>query len=213
MLGSQGFDPREFDFVEDFPTSNATAWPALVHRPTGYFFVFRQHQHGYWVEFSPGSDKAVESYGTAGWDAAVRPKFLEWLGYLRRELDAPDVWGALRGEASLVASDVGDGDNEPFSEAERDAVRAQLREAKELIRGHYELSDTQFQALEARLDYLAGAVDRLGKLDWREAFVGAMLGLVVQAVVPVEPIRQVLFFVSHGLGHLFGMGPAGLPSP
>jgi hypothetical protein len=200
-LTDAGFEPREFELVGDFETSNGVRCPALRHRQTGQ----------YWVEYSPGHDKPVDSYGTGNWDAVVVPRLSEWLGYVRRELEAPDLWGELRREGDLVGGEPNIELNTPFTETEKVAVREQLSEVKHLLRAQHQLTEAQFDALDARLDYLADAADRLGRVDWREAFIGAMLGLVLQAVIPSAPIRDAILAVTRGVGQMLGHDLPALP--
>lgn len=212
VLTNHGFDPREFDLQDEFSTvagpHQTILAPALVHRATRFYFAFRIHPEqptAFWVEFSPGNETQVDSYGSGDWGTVVAPTFQEWLRYVRREIEAPDLWGALRGEAQLVAGDVGpEAENTPFTRHEQTEIRRQLEEIKQLVRANHSLNETQLAALDSRLDFLAEATSRLGRIDWREAFVGSMLGLVLQAIVPVEPIREVLIIVGRALGHLFG---------
>ena len=103
-------------------------------------------------------------------------------------------------------------ENTPFAPSEQAQIIEQLRELREFVRSSYQLSTSQLTAIEKRLDYLAEAATRLGRLDWRNLMVGALLGLIVEAVVPPEPIRAILGLIVRGLGHLFGGGaPPELP--
>jgi hypothetical protein len=203
-LTSEGFDPREFELGHSTVTGHGAA-PVLIHQPTGFYYVFSLQRDGYVVEYSPAEDKRVGTYGTGSWESIVGETFGRWLGRIRREVEAPDYWGELRRENEIVAGPTSLEENTPFSASEQAEIRQQFEEVKALLRGSYTLSEAQFEALDARLDYLADAAARLGRIDWREALVGALLGLVVQAVVPPEPVRTVLLTVTRGLGHLFGL--------
>jgi hypothetical protein len=139
------------------------------------------------------------------------PKVPEWLGYLRREIEAPDLWGVLQDERELLAGATSSTANTPFTAAEKGEIVAQLNEVKALIRAQYQLNKGELEAIESRLDYLADAANRLGRVDWREALAGALLGLVVQMVVPVEPVRAALTVLGRALGHMFEAGPLELP--
>jgi hypothetical protein len=212
-LADSGFDPREFDLVDTFSVARpgGTA-PALIHRPTGFYFAFGRSAQHLQAEFSPGATALVATFTGSDWNGVFATSLLDWLRYLRREIEAPDLWGELGREAQLVAGDVSEEANTPFSAEEQVEIRRQLQEVKQLLRGNAALGPAQLEALDARIDYLAHAVSRLGRIDWREAFVGAMLGLVLQAVVPPEAVREVLLFVARTLGRLFGGGVPDLPS-
>jgi alkylhydroperoxidase family enzyme len=87
-----------------------------------------------------------------------------------------------------------------------------LEEAKAYVRATHELTEEQYRELESRLDYLKEAAERMPRVDWRNAFVGALLGAVVQAVLPPEPVRDAMNVVLRGLSGIFGGRPPELPS-
>jgi hypothetical protein len=95
---------------------------------------------------------------------------------------------------------------------ERVQITTQLREISEYVRSTYDLPVPQQTALDARLDYLEAAAARgLGRIDWRNAFVGVMMGVVVEAILPPDVAREALALALRGLAHLFGLPqlPAG----
>jgi len=202
-VNEEGFDPREFELVDR--QSEGGVWPTLMHTPTAFSFTIIETQDArFRVTFMPGETTWRESYGNGSWDQVIATRLPMWLRYVRREIEAPDLWGELRREAELVAGDLNAADNTPFSPDEQAQVRRHLDEVKQLIRANQALTATQLDAIDSRIDYLAEATERLGRIDWREAFVGSMLGLVVQSVVPPQPIREVMFFVLRAVGHMFG---------
>ena len=206
--------------VQDFRWSKAltdASWnpdfdrisvPVLVHEPTHALFKFdidtgRSLHVAY---FEPG-EQMPQGSGQGGW-----PRMLAlvsaWLEYVKREFEAPELWRELEREREVIGG-MAAAENSPFSPAEQTQIAEQLRELKEFVRANYQLNGTQLGAIDSRLDYLSEAATRLGRLDWRNLMVGALLGLVVEAVVPPEPIRAILGLIVRGLGHLFGGG--GLP--
>jgi hypothetical protein len=60
------------------------------------------------------------------------------------------------------------------------------------------------QVLNAKLDYLVGAAGRLGRIDWRNVFAGAILGFILSAALPPESARQIILELLRAIGHLFG---------
>ncbi|GAC1605234.1 MAG: hypothetical protein NVS3B21_34770 [Acidimicrobiales bacterium] len=61
-------------------------------------------------------------------------------------------------------------------------------------------------ALEERLAYIEDAAGRLGRIDWRNAVAGAMLGAIVAAALPPDAVRALLNALFLGVGHFFGQG-------
>jgi hypothetical protein len=68
------------------------------------------------------------------------------------------------------------------------------------------------RVLEAKLDYLAAAAGRLGRIDWREVFAGTMLTFVLTAALPPESARDILLTVLRSIGHILGHEFPELPS-
>lgn len=58
------------------------------------------------------------------------------------------------------------------------------------------------------MTYLEGAAERgMGRLDWRNAFLGVTMTLLVESIVPPETVRSLLSLTLGVLGHLFGLSP------
>jgi hypothetical protein len=110
---------------------------------------------------------------------------------ITREWKAPDLWAELQSNKRLVASvAIGAADNSPFSPEEKEKIARQLTEIKTYVRRTHKLTEDQYTTIDARLDYLIDAAERgMGRIDWRNAFVGAFLGAVVQAVLPPSRYR------------------------
>jgi hypothetical protein len=103
----------------------------------------------------------------------------------------------LRQQREMLAGE--EIENTPFSGEEQEQIAAQLTEAKEYVRANFELEPGQVERIEEQLDYLVEAAQRVGRLDWRNLLVGSFLSLVLQAVIPVQPVQQLLFIVLRGL--------------
>lgn len=50
------------------------------------------------------------------------------------------------------------------------------------------------------------------ELDWRNAMLGVLLGVVVQGLLPQEPVRDALQMVLRSVASLFGHDIPQLPS-
>ena len=70
----------------------------------------------------------------------------------------------------------------------------------------YALSANELVALNERLAYIEEAAGRLGRIDWRNAVAGAMLGALVAAALPPEAVRAFLEMLFQGVGQFFGQG-------
>jgi hypothetical protein len=219
-IQAAGLNPEEFEWTTDysnFAHGDAAGMrvPVLQHKPSNAFFIFdwsvnrTPEQHV--AFYTPGLDQPHDTRHAGNWESQLG-YVRSWLEYLRREWEAPDLWAELASgrELGSVVSDAVT-DNSPFNPQERAEISQKLEEVKRYVRQTYELNEAQYDAIDARLDYLVDAAARLGRVDWRNAFVGAFLGAVVQAVLPPEPVRDVVSLALRGLGHLFGVHIPELP--
>jgi hypothetical protein len=130
-----------------------------------------------------------------------------WLAAVKADGETPDLWAELtQARDALGPARSGATGNTPFDAEERAAIRSQLREIHEYVKQSYELSESQVLVLDESVAYLDEAASRLGRIDWRNALVGAMLGAIVTAALPSETIRTFLRLLFEGIGHLFGHG-------
>jgi uncharacterized membrane protein YraQ (UPF0718 family) len=55
----------------------------------------------------------------------------------------------------------------------------------------YSLSDAQMLRLESQLDNMAAAAGRMGRKDWILLVCGALLGAVIQGILPPEALQDI----------------------
>ena len=200
-----GLSPEEF--VWDHSADKST----LRHRPTGAYFVFGgtpgSYDSSYLAPEAPVEERTEQSH------YALMQQVGFWLSALKLDIGTPDLWAELRGEAELLTGPTpGDGiSNTPFTPEEQEEIATRLHELRDDAKRRYSLTDDQTQLLDAKIDQLIDAAGRLGRLDWREVFVGAMVGYVLTAALPPESARHILLALLGSVGHLFGHGPPLLP--
>jgi hypothetical protein len=60
------------------------------------------------------------------------------------------------------------------------------------------------QILDTKIDYLTHAADRLGRIDWRNAFVGVILGYLLVLALPSESARDIVVQLLLAIGPFYG---------
>lgn len=135
-----------------------------------------------------------------------------WLDEVKRDVETPDLWADLQGEAELlgVAYDE-DTENTPFTPEEKKKITHEFSEFAVYAQRTYSLSAGQMNVLNAKLDYLIKATDRLGRIDWRNALVGVIMGYVLTVALPPESARSMFFILLKGISQIHGF--AVLPTP
>ncbi len=193
-----GLDPRDFDLEDgDVEVRIKRKWSKscfiIGGDPTRYV--------GHSV-VGDGPDWTFQEYS---WQSLIR-RISRWLGDVKRDLETPDLWAELQREAELLGANFDDvTGNTPFTPDEQNEIAGRLRGWAADARRTYSLSEAQNRVLKAKLDYLVNAAGRLGRTDWRNAFVGAILGYVLTAALPPDSARDMLFRAIGAMGHFFGL--------
>jgi hypothetical protein len=219
-IRAAGLNPADFAWADVQTETTKASYlaladmrvPLLTHEPTQGYFIFdfdAAHDHHYAI-YAPGVERPEERINATVW-ANELGYVRQWLKNLTREWTAPNFWEEFSRQRELVAGIGAEVGNTPFTAEEQAEIARQLNEAKQYVRQTHQLTAGQYETIDARLDYLVDAASRTGRIDWRNAFVGVLLGAAVETVVPPEVIRDVLSLTLRGLGHLFGVDVPGLP--
>jgi hypothetical protein len=168
--------------------------------------------HNYIGSTRAGQESPEWPYVSYSWEALLR-RVDSWLREVKRDADTPDLWAELRREREMLGG-VPDKavHNTSFTQEEHAKIAEQLREIKEYVKKTYSLSEAQWMLLEARLDYLQEAASRIGRLDWRNAFLGAILGLIFSMGLPPNAARDIVLMGLRALAYLFGHPMPELPN-
>lgn len=191
-----GLDPADFVW-NTLPALGGWLQPSLqlLHEPSGFYSVFHFHVDNQTqvIEYTPGAARRFEKPGGVSWDNMLG-HFHQWLTSLKREVEAPDVWDMVQQEREALASSPSpDSDNSPFTSAEMQKVVAGLEEIEQYLLTAHRLDP---ELVEARIKYLEGAAERVGRTDWKGLLQATIFGLLVEAAVPAETFRDVFRFVG-----------------
>lgn len=83
-------EPAEFEWQDTTGHQSNTTISKLVHNPSGYYFTFDNHGNFY-SQWSPAAQTFEASNGSNSWDSQLL-WFRQWLNYLKRETESPDLW-------------------------------------------------------------------------------------------------------------------------
>lgn len=195
-IQAAGLDPREFKLDDD------DAENRLSHRWSPSYFVIGG-EAGHYEGRSVVGDAPPWTHDDYSWEALLT-RVTRWLDDVKKDLDMPDLWAELEREAELLGPG-SDDDNTPFTPQEQEEVARRLQELREDAKQTYALSGAQLQALDAKLEYLVEAAGRLGRMDWRGVFVGAMVSFALSTALPPEAARHILLTFLRGIAHLSGL--------
>jgi hypothetical protein len=189
---SAGFSPSDFTWSPVMIASNLFG-VRLGFRDTAYHFDFADDgKHGH--SYSPGKEHLYQRGAAGAWVHQVG-HVGAWLENLRREVEAPDLWSELSEQTTIEVVDTTD----VITAADRVAIGRVLRELREYIVSTTTMTHEKLDAVDARLAYLEGAADRLGKKDWINAAIGVALNIVTAAALPPDVASEAMRMFWRGL--------------
>jgi hypothetical protein len=199
-----GLAPVDFELSLD-PYDGETL---LDHKRSTALFLIGEKNLGKTSIAYEVADGPRQYLHVADWLPAAK----DWLTTLKRDLETPDLWAALQQQQTMLDGLSADsGENTPFTADEQQQIAQQLDEVRAYVKETYELSVDQRRLLEGQLDYLQDAASRIGRIDWRNAVTGVLLGTVVNAALPGEAVRDALLMLLRSVGHMFGHPMPELP--
>ena len=193
-LKNSGWNPSDFKWEDvvspTFTGSNLVS--QLTHSPSGYYFIFDNIGDRFFSMWSPAIELHKQRVESGSWNAQFN-HFKEWLGYLRREVDSPDLWSAISQESELIEATTSDESNTPFTAEEKAYILSGIKEIKQYLLTAHRLDP---ELVETRLNYLAEASNRVGRKDWINLLLSVLVGIVMQAALPPESTRELFRFVG-----------------
>jgi hypothetical protein len=208
-IQTAGFDPATFKWENRPGLSDMfQTVPYLVHVPSDYSFQFDLLKGGEWCRYSPGENKFIdEQY--PGTRPGLLSYFTYWLQYLKREIEAPDLWSAISGETRLVfgTSVTDSSTNTFFSIPERERISRSLGEIRAYLVATSLLTEIRLKFIEERLHYLEDAAGRMGRSDWMNLALSTLVNIVVGVALAPEKVKELLRLAGSALAWVLGGTP------
>ena len=208
LINDVGLDPTEFEWIErPSRTTQNVVVSEIRHRPTGFYFTFDYTREDHYTQRSPGRDAAMDTQFPGDWRHQLHYA-TEWVGHVRNEYTAPDLWAALVGDKALLEEAASERERaDVFSEEEKQAIANAMREIAEYSRTILGLTAERLEVLEKRVEYLTAAVDRLSPRDWLHTAVGVFATVVVGLALAPEQAGDFFRFAWLALQRVFGHPP------
>jgi hypothetical protein len=192
ILLATGLEPADFSWSEEAGINHpALAVSRLKYRDGHFYFQFDFITHTgtlrHYSSFSPGKEQAVEDYYADSWIAQVAAA-REWVSFLKREIDAPDLWLEIKKyQATFSLVPPAKLLNEPIPTYEADQIGEALRLLTGEIKKQFKLTTKQNEFVRSKLDYLADAAKRQPRLDWVHTCIGVLITIAMGlAMAPAE---------------------------
>jgi hypothetical protein len=199
-------DPREFELEN-------SAEARVKHKWSRSFFMIRRDASLYYAGRYVVGDGLDSPYDPSSWQHLMT-RFSRWISEVKDDLDTPDLWAELQREADLLRGASTEArDNAPFTQQEQEEIERRLRELESQVAQTCTLPERDVENLHAKIDYLVEAAGRVGRIDWRNLFIGGIASYLITGIPP-EPARYIFHALVKCLqviGHLFGQGFPELP--
>lgn len=194
LIEKKGLSPSQFYFEDNTTAFYSQHDTILRYKQTEFFFCFGSNHDSYNSEslisaYSP----AISSFFTKRYPDSwswQQTHFLEWLDYLKREIDSPNKWERLENELKNLHLNSEDEINK-FSVHEYEELKVKLLVLKDSIKT-IEFLPEQLNAINQKLDHLTEVAKDLSKFDWKSLFIGTIVNIVTQ--LGVTPANATLLW-------------------
>lgn len=162
----------------------------LKHKTSKYYFIFDNHGE-FHCQFSPDVEKLKYNGKVGNWSGQVQ-RFKDWLGFLSREVNTPDLWSELPNDSKLIGSTLDDSDNSKFTAREKKLVLKGLEEIKQYLLDAHKLDP---ELVEGQLKYLIDSANRLGRKDWKNILISTIFSIIIQGGIAGHSAQEIFHFV------------------
>jgi hypothetical protein len=197
-----GFDPRSFEVG---PAEwGETQCTRFAYKGSPYFFDVSTARHTYSVRHSPGSSELITHLMSHAQDfQSLEGSFSAWLSFLRREVEAPDLWMLAHDGPTLFSAGGVVSSNDPFSAPEL----AQIAIAVDRVRVYLVevgVGGDLLRESNSKLDYLVAASRRSGRFDWFNLAFSIVWSIVVAAAFAPDQARVLFETLGSEIRKLIG---------
>jgi hypothetical protein len=163
----------------------------LEYKGSDFYFLFDFLRKAHYAEYSPGNDKLVDEYYPGAWKNQ-QYYVQQWLSFLKREIDQPDLWAQLSEyqfpREDQLSRDMG---NEPFTAFQVDQIVRGIDLIKTYLIAEIKIDSDQKKETNERLDYLIEAAKRQGRKDWIHTAIGVIFTLAVSLSLSPEQAKSI----------------------
>jgi hypothetical protein len=205
-----GLQPGDFEWsVRPSPEGDGVTVDVLVHSSTGYSFIFDTNRRrvdlgigGDRLSFlNPGPEHPHVRSEDFGWEGQ-RDSFVIWLRVVEREASTESLWDRLDQEPLRTLA-VAKLNNERLTRDERRAVDAGVEQARAYLRGIVP-DPERLMRIEEKLDDIKDSAGRLGRKDFFNAALGAIMAIAFEAALQSEQVNHLARLLFSQVTKLIG---------
>lgn len=187
--------------------SENTIVSMLQYVGSDYYFIFDVRNGLPFSIFSPGPEKIVQHEYPGAWKGQ-RAYFGNWLGYLNREIEQPDLWAEIaKYQIPHTTETISDISDEPFSEPQITQITSALNQILVYVKSNVVLSEQQTNFVVAHFAYLENAVKRQGRRDWLYTCIGVLVTIATGLTLAPQQARTIWDFIKDAINLTFQLLP------
>ena len=132
----------------------------------------------------------------------------EWLSYLRREIDQPDLWAEISKYRLPPESELGpDVPNEPFTAYQVEQILSGLNQVRAYLEEQGLATEEQKLFVNERLNYLEDAAKRQGRKDVIHTCIGVFFTIITALALAPEQAKTMWYLIRDAIAGIIQFLP------
>jgi hypothetical protein len=208
LIKEVGLDPFNFEWsVVSSSMTHELQVSMIDYVVSGFFYTFDIHKGVHYAIYSPGKEMLLDKQYPGSWEYQ-RQYFRDWLSYLRREIDQPDLWAEISKYQLPPESELGpDISNEPFTAYQVEKIVSGVNQVRAYLEEQGLASEEQKRFVNERLNYLADAAKRQGRKDWIYTSIGVLVTIATALALAPEQAKTLWYLIRDAIAGIIQFLP------
>lgn len=197
LIKQTSLDPFNFRWTEaNSQLSEQNLLPLTVSKlsydNSPYYFLFDLYENQHYSFYSPGQSKLHEQAQPGIWNGQI-VYVKNWLKYLEREVNQPDLWDDLIKQKMLYDQKISpDTANEPFSVSQAGQIAKGIENIRKYLIDEFQDDSDSKELINEKLDYLIDASKRQGRKDWFHTGIGIFMSITTALAMSPDQTKNML---------------------
>jgi hypothetical protein len=201
IIKNTQLDPNDFEWrsVQDGQYEGITV-DQLRHKSSNFFFTFGKNRDAYrtedfYVRYSPAQNKMYGASSAYDWES-VSYEVVDWIDRLKREWEAPDLWGQAQSGNFDSASSL---PNTKFSKSELTTVKIRMEDIRRILLQSVDGDAIKSKDVNEKIDYLVEQASKQGRRDWLMLVYGYIFTNIVNWGLNPDHFHAIVHLLITGL--------------
>ena len=190
IMSILGLEPSMFEWLIVKSKFSNDQVSMVRHINSDHYFIFDFLEQKYFCSYSPGRNKPVVEAVPGTWEYLFDQYLPDWLRTVKQEIEIVDPWEEI--EKYLPGSTVNlenESGNAQFTYDQVVHITEAVEKLKKEIANNFHLKGLEEKLVQQKLDYLIDRSKKLGKIDWKNLFLGTLMGLAANLAFNPEQAK------------------------